>query len=91
MIRVRQWKINFPNILCFGGTRKKCTNRKNKCRIEVCEGSREKWRQAREGENILYTFGFQRRPLYIPISIPTKSVLERCEVTGGIEGYIDKK
>lgn len=34
----------------------------------------------REGENILYVFGFQKKPLYIPISIPTKSVLERCEV-----------
>ncbi|KFC19164.1 hypothetical protein [Chryseobacterium sp. FH1] len=34
----------------------------------------------REGENILYVFGFQKKPIYTPISIPTKSVLERCEV-----------
>ena len=34
----------------------------------------------REGENILYVFGFQKKPNYIPISIPTKSVLERLEV-----------
>ncbi|SFI13961.1 hypothetical protein [Halpernia frigidisoli] len=34
----------------------------------------------REGENILYVFGFQKKPLYIPISVPTKTVLERCEV-----------
>lgn len=34
----------------------------------------------KEGENILYAFGFQKRPLYTPISIPTKLVLERCEV-----------
>lgn len=34
----------------------------------------------REGENILYVFGFQKKPLYIPVSVPTKTVLERCEV-----------
>lgn len=36
--------------------------------------------EPKEGENILYAFGFQKRPLYTPISIPTKLVLERCEV-----------
>jgi hypothetical protein len=34
----------------------------------------------REGENILYVFGYHKKPLYSPISIPTKTVLERCEV-----------
>lgn len=34
----------------------------------------------REGENILYVFGYQKKPNYIPISIPTKTVLERLEV-----------
>lgn len=34
----------------------------------------------REGENILYVFGYHKKPLYNPISIPTKTVLERCEV-----------
>lgn len=34
----------------------------------------------REGENLLYVFGFQKKPIYTPISIPTKTVLERCEV-----------
>lgn len=34
----------------------------------------------REGENILYVFGFQKKPSYTPISIPTKTVLERLEV-----------
>jgi excinuclease UvrABC ATPase subunit len=34
----------------------------------------------REGEHILYVFGFQKKPVYTPISIPTNSVLERCEV-----------
>lgn len=34
----------------------------------------------REGENILYVFGFQKKPAYTPISIPTKTVLERLEV-----------
>ena len=32
------------------------------------------------GENILYVFGFQKKLTYIPISIPTKTVLERLEV-----------
>lgn len=34
----------------------------------------------REGENLLYVFGFQKKVNFIPISIPTKTVLERCEV-----------
>ncbi|MGE8534830.1 MAG: hypothetical protein ACN6OJ_09635 [Chryseobacterium sp.] len=36
--------------------------------------------EPKDGENILYAFGFQKRPLYTPISIPTKLVIERCEV-----------
>ena len=36
--------------------------------------------EPKDGENILYAFGFQKRPLYTPISIPTKLVLERCEI-----------
>ena len=31
------------------------------------------------GEHLLYVFGYQSKPNYIPISIPTKTVLERCE------------
>lgn len=34
----------------------------------------------REGENILYVFGYQKKPAYTPISVPTKTVLERLEV-----------
>ena len=34
----------------------------------------------REGENILYVFGYHKKPLYSPVSIPTKTVLERCAV-----------
>jgi hypothetical protein len=34
----------------------------------------------REGEHILYAFGYQKKVEYTPISIPTKSVLERCAV-----------
>jgi hypothetical protein len=34
----------------------------------------------REGENILYVFGFQKKSKYTPLSIPTKTVLERLEV-----------
>ncbi|HEY0298620.1 MAG TPA: hypothetical protein VGB84_05305 [Arachidicoccus sp.] len=33
----------------------------------------------REGENILYAFGYQKRPSFTPISVPTKTVLERLE------------
>lgn len=36
--------------------------------------------ESKDGENILYAFGFQKRTHYIPISIPTKLVIERCEV-----------
>lgn len=36
--------------------------------------------EPKDGENILYVFGFQKRPLYTPISIPTKLVIERCEI-----------
>ncbi len=34
----------------------------------------------RVGEHLLYVFGYQKNPHYVPISIPTNSVLERCEV-----------
>lgn len=33
----------------------------------------------REGEHLMYVFGYQKKPNYIPISIPTKTVFERCE------------
>lgn len=36
--------------------------------------------EPKDGENILYAFGFQKRSHYTPISIPTKLVIERCEV-----------
>ncbi len=34
----------------------------------------------RDGKNILYGFGYTTSPDHVPISIPTKTVFERCEV-----------